>query len=406
MQGEVKARDAGCAAVDRGLRLPYVGAVAPTLRVAIDLRPLALESVGGIGLLVRQLLEEVPRSGLSYVGISDRPLPPGRMPEGIRVEVLGPAAGRIRWEARLLPRLLASLSPRPQLFHATWNHGVPAGAGVPSVLSLHDLIPWRLPREVPWPKPAWLHQALYRNSVRASARRASVIVTLSVASRRDIASRIPDAAPRVEVVPCALPRWFVPAGGEGIAANRRRFGHPYWLYVGGFDPRKGLFTLLAAAAAAFPEGCAPALVLAGADNEHRRACEAMAKALGVDARFPGYVADGDLPALYEGASLFVYPSRYEGFGIPPLLALAAGVPCVTTDGGALPEVVGDAAIVVPAGDVPALAQVLRNAAGDESSLLSLAARGRERAATFSLDALVARMLRVYDRALGRPGESP
>jgi glycosyltransferase involved in cell wall biosynthesis len=232
-----------------------------------------------------------------------------------------------------------------------------------------------------------------------------VIVTLSEASRRDIAARIPDAAPRVEVIPCALPRWFMPARGDDVAANRRRFGPGYCLYVGGFDPRKGLFTLLAAAAAAFPDGGGPALVLAGGDNPHRRACEAMAGALGVRAHFPGYVPDAELRALYEGASLFVYPSRYEGFGIPPLLALAAGTPCVTTDGGALPEVVGDAATVVPAGDVAALSRALREAAESPERLRDLAARGRERAASFSVDALAARTLRAYERALGGRGGS-
>ncbi|HSQ59652.1 MAG TPA: glycosyltransferase family 1 protein [Acidobacteriota bacterium] len=375
------------------------------LRVAVDVRPLALESVSGIGLLVGQLLEEVPRTAVSYVGVSDRPVPEGRVPAGIPVHVEGPPARRIRWEARVLPRLLRSLEPVPDLFHATWNHGIPPGLPMPSVLSLHDLIPWRLPREVPWPRPAWLHRALYRSAVRGAARRASVIVTLSEASRRDIARRLPDAAPRVEVVPCAVPRWFAPPPPESVAAQRRIHGGPYWLYVGGFDPRKGLLTLLAAMAAAFPEGGAPALVLAGGANEHRRACEDLAAALRVDARFPGYVPDADLAALYGGASLFVYPSRYEGFGIPPLLALAAGVPCVTTDGGALPEVVGDAAVVVPAGDPRALAEALRRAADDPGAMTAMAAAGPERARAFSLDALRERTLRVYDRALGRRKES-
>ena len=374
-------------------------------RVAIDLRPLALETVSGIGLLVSQLLEEIPRRGVSYVGISDRPIPRGRVPAGIPVHVAGPAAQRIRWERRVLPRLLASLDPAPDLFHATWNHGVPAGLAMPSVLSLHDLIPWRLPREVPWPRPAWLHQALYRSAVRGSARRAAVILTLSEASQRDIAALVPEAAPRVEVVPCALPRWFAAPDPARVAENRRAFGHPYWLYVGGFDPRKGRLTLLAAMAAAFPEGDGPTLVMAGGRNEHERACETMAATLRVKALFPGYVPDADLASLYGGASLFVYPSRYEGFGIPPLLALASGTPCVTTDGGALPEVVGDAAVIVPAGDAGALADALGRAHRDPAPLAALAARGRERAASFSLDALATRTLRGYERALGLREES-
>jgi alpha-1,3-rhamnosyl/mannosyltransferase len=174
--------------------------------------------------------------------------------------------------------------------------------------------------------------------------------------------------------------------------------------VGGFDPRKGLFTLLAAMAAAFPDGTGPVLVLAGGRNEHEQACEAMAAALRVNALFPGYVPDADLPALFAGASLFVYPSRYEGFGIPPLLALASGTPCVTTDGGALPEVVGEDAIVVPAGDAMAMAVALRRAADDPAPLREFAARGVKRAALFSVEALAARTLQAYERALGRRAE--
>jgi glycosyltransferase involved in cell wall biosynthesis len=379
--------------------------VGPPLRVAIDLRPLALEPLSGIGLLVSQLLEEVPRMGVSYVGISDRPVPAGRVPAHFPVHVAGPTGRRIRWEGAVLPRLLAGLDPRPDLFHATWNHGVPAGLPMPALLSLHDLIPWRLPREVPWPRPAWLHRALYRSAVRSSARRATAIATLSEASRRDIAARLPEAASKVVVIPCAVPREYQtddgdPSRAAGVAANRRAFGHPYWLYVGGFDPRKGLFTLLAAMAAAFPGG-GPTLVLAGGKNAHEAACEAMAAALGVRAIFPGYIPDADLPALFAGASLFVYPSRYEGFGIPPLLALASGTPCVTTDGGAIPEVVGDDALVVLAGDARALAEALGRAHRDPVPLGAMAARGRARAASFSLEALASRTLRAYELALGR-----
>ena len=388
----------GIRTVDRTGGLPYGGDVGTPRRVAIDLRPLALESVSGIGLLVSQLLEEVPRKGVSYVGVSDRPVPAGRVPTGIPVHVLGPHGHRIRWERHVLPRLLRSLDPPPDLFHATWNHGVPPGLPFPSVLSLHDLIPWRLPREVPWPKPAWLHRAIYRSAVRGSARRAAVILTLSEASRSDIAARIPYAASRVEVVPCAVPDWFGDPVPTQVAAFRNGFGHPYFLYLGGFDSRKGLLLLLAAMND-FPGDPPPTLVLAGAENDFSRGCEVAATMFRVNAHFPGYIPDTHLSALFAGASLFVYPSLYEGFGIPPLLAMAAGTPCVTTDGGAIPEVVGDAAVVVRAGDLDALRAGIRRAWGDPDALSALAARGRERAKAFSLDALASRTLQAYERAL-------
>jgi glycosyltransferase involved in cell wall biosynthesis len=378
--------------------------VSQARRVAIDLRPLARGPVTGVGLLIAQILEELRARGVEFIGLCDRPIPEERVPRGMRVHVRTSSGGRIRWEALALPRLLRELSPAPDLYHATWNHGVPAGLPFPSLLSLHDLIPWRLPRQVPWPRPAVLHRAIYRAAVRRSARAAASIVTLSEASRRDIVARIPDVAGRVEVIPCAVPRWFTPAPPERVREYAARFGgEGYWVYFGGFDPRKGLDALLTAAHRAFPDpAAAPRWVLAGAAGGEARRLEALAKALRVPAQFPGYVADQELAALLQGAALFVYPSLYEGFGIPPLLAMAAGVACLVSDGGALPEVAADAAIVTPAGDVEALARALRRVASEPGWAASHAARGPARARAFSVEALAERMTRAYGRAAASP----
>jgi len=269
------------------------------------------------------------------------------------------------------------------------------------VLTIHDLIPLRFPRDVPWPWPAWLHRELYRRALYSSARRAAAIVTVSETSRYDIEAHLPRSAHRVEVVPNPLPRWFRPAGEAETLALRNRLtgGRPYWLYLGGFDPRKGVVTLLRAFGEAFPDRSqAPDLVLAGARNAHARECEAMAHRLRLRARFPGYVVDADLPALFSGSSLFLYPSRHEGFGIPLLFAMAAGVPIVASEGGSIPEVVGDTGVLFPAGDVRALAAILRRAAADPALFAPYAAGGPERAGRFSAKEFGERMLRVYARA--------
>ena len=368
------------------------------LRIAIDLRPMALDSISGVGVVMGQILEELDGEGVTFVGVSDRVVPPGRIPATIPVAVQGGAGGRIRWEWSVLPRLLGRIAPAPDLFHAPWNHGLPRGLPFPSVLTVHDLIPWRFPGEVPWPRPAWLHRSLYRRALVASARHAAAIVTVSEASRRDIETLLPWAAPRVEVVPNPLPNWFRPADAPDGPAFRTRLtdGRPYWLYLGGFDPRKGIGTMLSAIAGAFPDRTlAPDVVLAGARNDHARAVEALAARLGVRAQFPGYVADSDLPALFSGSSLFIYPSRHEGFGIPLLFAMASGVPIVASDGGSIPEVVGDAGFLFPAGDAGALAEILRRAAADPGFLAPYAARGPERVRRFSAKEFGERMLRVY-----------
>jgi glycosyltransferase involved in cell wall biosynthesis len=371
-----------------------------TTRVAIDLRPLARGPSTGIGLILTQIVEELTPRGFEFVGVSDRALGPIPIFGTIDVRVSGRAGGRIRWEAFELPRLLRSITPPPDLYHATWNHGIPDALPFPSLLSLHDLIPWVTPALTPWPYPPLLHRWLYRRAVTTSARNASRIVTLSEASRRDIAGRIPIVSSKVEVVPCAVPRWLKPAGKEESAAWRARFGgRPYWLYFGGFDPRKGVDLLVDAMSRAFPGGAgAPALVLAGAVNPLAERLARSAAAKGLRAHLPGYVPDAELAALLGGAELFIYPSRYEGFGIPPLLAMAVGTPCVTSDAAALPEVVGDAAILFPSGNAAALAERLGAAARDPGALEPFSRKGRERAARFSVEALGQRMIRAYVRA--------
>ena len=374
-----------------------------TTRVAIDLRPLARGPSTGIGLILTQIVEELTPRGYEFVGVSDRPLGPVPSFETVDVRVSGSAGGRIRWEAFELPRLLRSITPAPDLYHATWNHGIPAMLPFPSILSLHDLIPWVTPALTPWPRPSLFHRWLYRRAVRASARNASRIVTLSEASRRDIAERIPAVASKVEVAPCAVPRWLKPAAPDEIAAWRARLGGgPYWLYFGGFDPRKGVDLLVDAMSRAFPGGAgAPALVLAGAVNPLAERLAREASALGLRAHLPGYVPDEELGALLGEAELFIYPSRYEGFGIPPLLAMAVGTPCVTSDAAALPEVVGDAAILFPSGNAAALAERLSAAARDPGALEPLRRRGPERASRFTVEALGERMTRAYERVASR-----
>ncbi len=359
-------------------------------RVAIDLRPLARGPSTGIGLILTQILEELSPRGLQFIGLSDLPLEATQVSELIEIRASRRAGGRIRWETGELPEMLRAIHPAPDLYHATWNHGVPAGLPYPSLLSLHDLIPWVMPGLVPWPAPALLHRWLYRRAVTASARNAAAIVTLSEASRRDIASRIPEASSKIDVVPCAVPRWFQPAPVEASASWRARFGgEPYLLYFGGFaDPSR-----------------APTLVLAGAVNRLAADTAKSAEARGIRVHLPGYVPDRDLAALLGGALLFIYPSRYEGFGIPPLLAMAAGTPLVTSDAAAVREVVGDAGLYFSSGDASALGSLLAAVTRDPAPLRALAARGRDRAAHFTVEAMAERMIRAYERAAGSRGGS-
>lgn len=379
------------------------------LRVAIDLRPLALDHVTGVGQMILQILEELGTSGVTFTGLSHHPVPEGRLPAGVAVLHRAGPGGRIRWESGVLPRLLRAVEPAPDLYHATWNHGVARNAPVPSVLTVHDVIPWIHPELVPWPRPAWLHRSLYRGAVRAAVRRAARITADSEASLRDLAARVPDAAVKADVVPVALPRWFRPEPSSAEAARARwGGGKPYWLYLGGFDPRKGIRDLLEAMSLARSGTDSvpfPPLLLAGSPGPLAAEYGALGRAAGLDVRFPGFVEDRALPTLFAGASLFLYPSRYEGFGIPLLFAMATGTPVVASDAGSIPEVLGGAGILFPAGDRRALGALLRDAARDPSALYEAGARGLDRARSFTPERLGERMLRVYERAASRPGGS-
>jgi glycosyltransferase involved in cell wall biosynthesis len=177
----------------------------------------------------------------------------------------------------------------------------------------------------------------------------------------------------------------------------------YVLYVGVFDPNKDLHTLLAAFARACPRlGPADALVLAGPRNWFQPVLVEEAERLGIGARvrFPGYVPDALLPALYSGAAAAVCPSPLEGFGFPALEAMACGTPVVVVDAGALPEVTGDAALRVPPRDPEAMARAIERVAADDDLTADLRKRGLARARAFSWERTAKMTLDVYRKVAG------
>ncbi len=245
-------------------------------------------------------------------------------------------------------------------------------------MAVPDLRPFDVPvvgtiHELPWvrhgPVEGRLRMWKQRWWLRHCAERCAAVLVPSEATRVDAAAACPALAERLHVVP----HGFDPAPWE--AAQRAPDDPPYALMVGtGMDPshgrKKGLDVLYDAWRAAAPEGWR--LVLAG-----RVPLRVPPGAEVVEAP-----DDEALHALVAGASLLVYPSRMEGFGFPPLEAMAAGTPVLTTDAGSIPEVVGDAAHVVPAGDAAALAEGLRLLAGDAALRDTLRTRGRVRARAF------------------------
>jgi glycosyltransferase involved in cell wall biosynthesis len=288
----------------------------------------------------------------------------------------------------------------------------PLRAGAKTVVTIHDLIPLILP-----PYRGSILVRLYTRLAALGARRAAAIVTDSQSSCDDIL-RLLDVSPdRVHVVYLAAHRMFKPVtDAERLLVTREKYDLPekYVLYLGGFDQRKNLRTLLAAYGSLERGQTRRApLVIAGrlpvTDSDFfphpRRMVEEWGLQDGV--RFVGWVPEEDKPALYSGASLFVYASLYEGFGLPVLEAMSCGTPVIASRSSSLPEIVADAAILFDAQSVDELSAALATLLEDAPRREGLAARGLERALLFSWEKTVAQTMEVYQSVAGsaRPSET-
>jgi glycosyltransferase involved in cell wall biosynthesis len=303
-------------------------------------------------------------------------------------------APRRQWEAPLRARGF-------DVFHAP-DFALPLLVrGVATVATVHDVVPLALPSLLARStKTRFL--AAYRLYVRRTVRRADAVLTDSAFSRDEIVRLAGGRSDRIAVVPLApmLARADAPLPADAAAFLR---GRPYLLVFGRPDPYKGLpllFRALARANAGRDERLA--LVSAGTlDPRYDPRRDVAALGLGGDVHCTGYVDDASLSALLAGATALVHPSLYEGFGLPPLEAMAHGVPVVSSGRASLPEVTGDAALVADPEDPEAFAAALVRIATDATLRANLSAYGRERAGRFSWRRTATETLAAYERAVAR-----
>jgi glycosyltransferase involved in cell wall biosynthesis len=288
---------------------------------------------------------------------------------------------------------------RLDLYHSPY-YGMPLAMPCPVVLSLHDLIPWLHPESTP------AHSALpYKLLVKLAAKRAEAVLVLSRASRRDVIAVLGADPAQVHVVQPAADAAFSPCGADAVRAlaKRLRLDRPYVLYLGINKPHKNLVRLIEAWAMLPGELLAGhCLVLAGPEDARYPEARLAARRWGLegDVRFLGPISDGDLPALYSGAEAFVFPSRYEGFGLRAREAMACGAPVACSRSSSLPEVVGDDALLFDPEDVDDLRAALRRLLTEPDLRQRLAQAGPQRAAQFSWERAAHETLAIYRRVVG------
>jgi glycosyltransferase involved in cell wall biosynthesis len=355
------------------------------VRIALD-ASLWDEPTTGIGLYSRAL----------YTALSDL---------GVRVERWGAArtgeqprrsSSRTRFALDALPKLLEV--QRPEVFHAVSNFNLPLQRrdGVRFVLTVHDLIPLLLPDTVSkafhWQFRLWLHRSLML---------ADAVVCVSETTRASLLEHCDVDPSRVHTVHNGVDhvdRIALPDRTTGQWLDALGLPENFILYAGALDARKNVGLVVRACERLQRNGRKPTLVLAGQPWFGSKALEAQvaqAKERGLDVRQLGYLAEPVFYALMRRAGTFVFPSRYEGFGLPPLEAMRLGVPTIVSTAGALPEVCGDGAFVVDPDDEELLTAQLALLADSPSAAAELARRGKARAASFTWEAAARKVLALY-----------
>jgi glycosyltransferase involved in cell wall biosynthesis len=354
----------------------------------------------GIHQYIAQILANLPRSGgdLHYT-LFTRFRPSWRRPDLRLVSTAWPTEkrwARILWEQIAWP--LAAARRRLDLLHSM-AFVTPLWAPCPTVVTVYDLsflyYPSRFPR---------LQRLYLTTQTRRSCRAARRIVTISESGRQDVHRFFAVPLDKIDVVPPGVDPTFRPLPPEQVAAFRHNRNLPerFVLHVGTLQPRKEIPVLLEAMArlrrAELP------LILVGGKGWMYDEIFARVEELGLheQVRFTGYVPDEELPLWYNAATLLALPSVYEGFGMPAVQALACGTPVVAADTSALPEAVGDAGLLFPAGNVEALVNRMLVVLDNAERVVTMRQRGFAHVKHFSWAHSGAKMAEVYRHALAEP----
>lgn len=303
---------------------------------------------------------------------------------------------RIIWEQLVLPGLLRRSGV--EVLHAM-AFVIPLMARCPSVVTIYDLSFLRYPHAFR-PFNRWYLKCF----TPVSARRARRVIAISESTRQDVIRHLHVAPECVDVIHCGVDPSFHPLPASEVERFRRerQLSDPFILFVGTLEPRKNVELILRAYARwRARDAQAPRLVIAGAKGWYFETIFRTAARLGLDdsVLFPGYISAEDLPLWYNAAGLFVYPSLFEGFGLPVLEAMACGTPVICSNVSSLPEVSGDAAVLVAPDDEVGLAEAMRTVWENPALRQTMIERGLARAREYTWARAATQTVQTYQRAL-------
>lgn len=360
----------------------------------------------GISHYIYQLLRHLPQADpeLAYTVFTNEGS--GQLASVLRYPTRLPTVRpvvRILWEQALQPWAVRRAGL--DLLHGL-AYVLPLWLTVPAVVTIYDLTVFQVPDRFRSANRSYL-----RLMTRLSARRARMVCAISESTRGDIVRRLGVPRERVKVVYPGCDPQFAPPAADEVAAFRARRGLPerFVLYLGTLEPRKNVPALIRAFAEvvrADRREFQHHLVLAGAKGWHYADVFAEVERLGLQDRvhFPGFVPADEQPLWYAAAEVFVYPSLYEGFGLPVLEAMACGTPVLTSNAASLPEVVGTAGLTVAPQNESALAEHLRRLLQEPALRAALREGGLQRARSFSWLAAAHAQTRVYRAVLDNSAE--
>lgn len=367
------------------------------MKIAIDIREAVRPKRAGKGWyslqIVRNLLElDKDNADVSYILYTDQPFPEFEHFQNVTQKFFPPSS--LRWHFRVLKDVKKE---KPDIYFAPSSFIVPALAPrwLKIVATVHDLVAWLY---------AGSHNVkatiIERITLPIAARRITHFTAVSENTKKDLMRKFYIRSEKISVIPCAASDVFFPRNQAEIESFREKYSLPkrFFLAVGTLEPRKNFITLIqsfAQIAGEIPSDI-QLIIIGGKGWEYEEIFREVKK-MGVEDRvkFQGYIDEKELPLFYNAASCFVFPSLYEGFGIPPLEAMKSGCPVICSNTSSMPEVVGDAGILINPKSVSELAQAMKIVLSDEKLANDLREKGLLQAKKFSWQISASQMKSLF-----------